>query len=643
MSDTLPTLSEVPAEKHTRVIGRYRLIQRVGEGAFAEVYFARDEETLAPVALKVLRDDIDVSIREQVRVRFLAEEKITRAIHHPYVVQIRETSPADARPCFLAMDFVAGRPFSQHVARLRQGYAGVTKPGRADYLAEVARLGHQVASAMSAAHGQGIVHRDLKPQNVLVCCEHSGQLAEVRIVDFGIAKAPVELFSVACASSVTRYWTELGTVMGSPPCMAPEQCGAAQVATGKADVFALGVMLFGSVLGVDIDVLEQRSAHLKLPEDLETALELRGPLPEAWERLLRAMLEHDPEARPDMAEVSLCLQRLSRTDQAFAHAVEAWVRRREVPAAGRLARFMQIGEQASYLTEDEQRFLEQAPRQRLHSLRRALVFSATTSSFLVLVITGGGLYLSSGVDWASPFAPDASSTGPVARRAESIPSHAGRSGEPDKSGMRIQELERALDRQLEAQARHQRSLEASRASAVELGGKLASCQRQSGELQRDVAILGKQLEKQQELLTRCDAESERLLLCRQENAVRSRELAETTQRLQMCTKSLRGTSVPPTGDLEIGMSVEERSSAGSRKYRAAAHAREQRLPWPPVLLVWTPCCWSRKNRCWWRARARPRPTPPRIMSGSYHVAPRSPVWPRDIRSLRSPGVRSWND
>src|SRR5690606_13600737 len=120
MSDTLPTLSEVSAEP-TRVIGRYRLIQRVGEGAFAEVYFARDEETLAPVAVKVLRDDIDASIREQVRVRFLAEEKITRAIRHPYVVHIRETSPADARPCFLAMDFVAGRPFSQHLARLRQG------------------------------------------------------------------------------------------------------------------------------------------------------------------------------------------------------------------------------------------------------------------------------------------------------------------------------------------------------------------------------------------------------------------------------------------------------------------------------------------------------------------------------------------
>src|SRR5690606_20710901 len=260
---------------------------------------------------------------EQVRVRFLAEEKITRAIRHPYVVHIRETSPADARPCFLAMDFVAGRPFSQHLARLRQGDGGASKPSRADYLAEVARLGHQVASAMSAAHAQGIVHRDLKPQNVLVCCEHSGQLAEVRIVDFGIAKAPVELFSVTCASSVTRYWTELGTVMGSPPCMAPEQCGAAQGATGKADVFALGVMLFGSVLGVDIEALEQRSVQLTLPDDLETALELRGPLPEAWERLLRAMLERDPEARPDMAEVSLRLQRLARADAAFAVAVEA--------------------------------------------------------------------------------------------------------------------------------------------------------------------------------------------------------------------------------------------------------------------------------------------------------------------------------
>ncbi|HEU5075721.1 MAG TPA: serine/threonine-protein kinase, partial [Polyangiaceae bacterium] len=393
MSSSKPTLNEAPLAYDT--IGRYRLIQRVGEGAFAEVYFARDEESLAPVAVKVLKDDIDPSIREQVRVRFLAEEKITRAIQHPYVIHIRETSAADARPCFLAMDFVAGWPFNEHLARFRAGRLTSEKPGKPEYMSEVARLGHQVASAMASAHARGIVHRDLKPENVLVSCEHDA-LAEVRILDFGIAKAPVELFSVAAATSVTRYWTELGTVMGSPPCMAPEQCGAAQAVSGKADVFALGVMLFGALLGVDIQSMEQSSSQLDLPQDLENSIALRGPLPQGWETLLRAMLELDPETRPDMAEVALRLQRLARSDEAFGAAVEAWVRQRRVPSARQLGHIMTTVDEARYLTEDERDFAKNAPLKRLASMQSRLAFATTAATLAGVLVLGGAALAASG-------------------------------------------------------------------------------------------------------------------------------------------------------------------------------------------------------------------------------------------------------
>jgi serine/threonine-protein kinase len=114
-------------------IGRYRLLKQVGEGAFAKVYFARDEETQAPVARKVLRDDIDPSNAEQVRVRVLAEERISKAIDHRYVVEISETSEPEARPCFLAMDFIQGRSFCQYLQRLKDPE---------QVLVESARLGH---------------------------------------------------------------------------------------------------------------------------------------------------------------------------------------------------------------------------------------------------------------------------------------------------------------------------------------------------------------------------------------------------------------------------------------------------------------------------------------------------------------------
>lgn len=551
MSSPEPPLNEAPLPYDT--IGRYRLIQRVGEGAFAEVYFARDEESLAPVAVKVLKDDIDPSIREQVRVRFLAEEKITRAIQHPYVIHIRETSAADVRPCFLAMDFVAGRPFTEHLSRFRAGRLTAEKPAKHDYLSEVARLGHQVASAMAAAHARGIVHRDLKPENVLVSCEHDA-LAEVRILDFGIAKAPVELFSVAAATSVTRYWTELGTVMGSPPCMAPEQCGAAQAVSGKADVFALGVMLFGALLGVDIQSLEQSSSQLDLPHDLETSLALRGPLPQAWESLLRAMLDLDPADRPDMSEVALCLQRLARSDEAFGAAVEAWVRQRRVPSARQLSRIMTAVDEATYLTEDERDFAKSAPLQRLASMRSRLAFATTAALLGGSLALGAALLVAGG--WLSGAPPKL--TLAASRPLFDAPAVASERASAvltnSAADARARDAKRELflerDRAQKAEALAQEG----RVELDRLRAKLGRAEARAGALESDVRERDEKLAEQRLALERCDGESERLLACRQETAVKSQELVETTQRLQMCNKSLRGGSVPPTGDLELGMS-----------------------------------------------------------------------------------------
>jgi serine/threonine protein kinase len=545
-------LNEAPVPSDT--IGRYRLIQRVGEGAFAEVYFARDDESLAPVAVKVLKDDIDPSIREQVRVRFLAEEKITRAIDHPYVIHIRETSAADARPCFLAMDFVAGRPFNDHLTRFRAGRFTPEKPAKHEYFAEVARLGHQVAAAMAAAHERGIVHRDLKPGNVLVSCEHDA-LAEVRILDFGIAKAPVELFSVAAATSVTRYWTELGTVMGSPPYMAPEQCGAAQAVSGKADVFALGVMLFGALLGVDVQSMEQTSSQLRLPEDLENSLALRGPLSKGWDELLRVMLELDPADRPDMAEVARRLQRLARAEEAFATAVDTWLRQRRVPSARQLGRILKLADQARYLTQDEREFTKQAPLQRLESLRRQLTWVASALVVVVgVALAGTGLLASGWLEAAAPRLTLAAAR-PLFGNAAASRADAVRAPELNTvSDGRLRDAKRELfverDRAQQAEARLQEG-------RVELDGLRAKVGRAEGRalaLESELRARDDKLEKQHAALERCDGESERLLACRQETAQKSQELVETTQRLQMCNKSLRGGAVPPTGEVELGMS-----------------------------------------------------------------------------------------
>jgi len=389
---------------------------------------------------------------------------------------------------------------------------------------------------------------------VLVSCEHDA-LPEVRILDFGIAKAPVELFSVAAATSVTRYWTELGTVMGSPPYMAPEQCGAAQAATGKADVFALGVMLFGALLGVDIQSMEQTSSQLRLPEDLENSLALRGPLPKGWDELLCVMLELDPADRPDMAEVALRLQRLARADEAFATAVDAWLRQRRVPSARQLGRIMKVADQARYLTEDERAFTKQAPLQRLESLRRRLTWVASALVLTAVVTVGGAGFVASG--WLETMPPRLTLAAARPLFGNATASRADEVRAPEVNTAldgRLRDAKREVfverDRAQQAEARLQEG-------RVELDGLRAKVGRAEGRalaLESEVRALGDKLDKQQAALERCDGESERLLACRQETASKSQELAETTQRLQMCNKSLRGGAVPPTGEVELGMS-----------------------------------------------------------------------------------------
>ena len=538
-------VSEGNDEAPTR-IGRYRLLQRVGEGAFAEVYFARDEETLAPVALKVLRDDIDPSIAEQVRVRFLAEEKISKAIDHRYVVQIRETSEADARPCFLAMDFIQGRSFCEHLQRLRDPE---------QVLLESARLGHQVATAMAHSHERGIVHRDLKPDNVLIVSGSARRLSEVRILDFGIAKAPVELFSVANAPTLTRYWTELGTVMGSPPFMAPEQDGQAQNATGKSDVFALGAMLFCSVFGVDAEAMSEQRTRLSLPGDLERML-LTRPLPRDWESLLRRMLAQNPSERPRMGEVAQDLQRLARGSAEFATAVDAWLKSGRVPAARKMVELMSWAESTSYLTEDEQLFLRRAPVQRLRKFRRAIAGGLVTGGVLI-----GAATLLISTSWYQ-------------KRVETIRAawHAERA--IGKQRTDALEEQQAADRHLSTRltdqatshehrlAELQRQLETERAARRRQAGAPGEVESLKGQVEVARADL-RRCEDKRELietrfkdqkrdLERCEVDAEQLFLCRQESAVKDRELIESAERLRLCTKQMKES--PPAGSpVEVGM------------------------------------------------------------------------------------------
>jgi eukaryotic-like serine/threonine-protein kinase len=191
--------------------GRYRCERPLGTGAMGSVVLARDTVLDRPVAVKVLGDHLAAD--EAFRQRFLREARLAARLCHPNIVQVFDAGD-DGRP-FLVMAYVAGETVADHVS-LGQRFS----------VDEVLRLAADLSAGLAHAHAHGIVHRDVKPHNVLLTADGAAKLT-----DFGIARAREE-----------GGLTEIGTVLGTAPFMAPEQAAGHPVGP-PADVYALGALL----------------------------------------------------------------------------------------------------------------------------------------------------------------------------------------------------------------------------------------------------------------------------------------------------------------------------------------------------------------------------------------------------------------
>ncbi|HSC88452.1 MAG TPA: serine/threonine-protein kinase [Polyangiaceae bacterium] len=207
---------------------RYRVDSLLGEGAMGRVYLAEHVLMRKRVALKVLHPEL-TAVPEIVQ-RFEREARAAAHIEHPNVAAGTDFGRLPDGSVFLVLEYVEGRALSEAIAE------GPMAVGRALHIAL------QMASALEAAHALGIVHRDLKPDNVLLVeNERTGDL--VKVLDFGIAKVPAE------GSAEGSPITQIGMVYGTPEYMAPEQA-LGQDVDGRADLFALGVVLYEMLAGV---------------------------------------------------------------------------------------------------------------------------------------------------------------------------------------------------------------------------------------------------------------------------------------------------------------------------------------------------------------------------------------------------------
>ncbi|MEZ4449121.1 MAG: protein kinase [Nannocystaceae bacterium] len=251
---------------------RYELVRRIGLGGMGEVYEARFLASGQRVAVKLLFQRLAES--EEMLTRFRHELRALEAIRHPAIVTARDFDcTAGGRP-YLVMEFVEGEDLSRRRRRP---------------VAEVARVGLQVCSALEALHADGIFHRDLTRRNILACGE--GRDVQVKVIDFGVSKLSALHYSKARPYQTPpgkRLQTRTGLVFGTPGYMAPE--ATEEPACPRQDVYSLGVVLYELIVGAKPPLawLTEISADV----DYE-ALGLDAL---TWRVLLKA-IEPDPSVR----------------------------------------------------------------------------------------------------------------------------------------------------------------------------------------------------------------------------------------------------------------------------------------------------------------------------------------------------------
>src|SRR4051812_13189589 len=203
------------------VAGRYAIERELGAGGMATVYLAHDARHDRKVALKVLRPELAAILGGE---RFLAEIKTTANLQHPHILSLFDSGEADGL-IYYVMPYVEGESLRDRLNREKQ------LP-----VEDAVRIAREVADALEYAHQHGIVHRDIKPENILL---HGGH---AMVADFGIALA-------AAKSEGGARMTETGMSLGTPHYMAPEQAMGDREITPRADIYALGVMLYEMLTG----------------------------------------------------------------------------------------------------------------------------------------------------------------------------------------------------------------------------------------------------------------------------------------------------------------------------------------------------------------------------------------------------------
>ena len=264
-------------------IGRYDVIEKIGQGGMGVVYKGHDSQLDRLVALKLLPPARDLECEG--RRRLMTEAKAAAALDHPSIATVYEVGETEDGRVFFAMAFYQGETLHERIAH---GPLPV---------AEAVRIAHQIASGLAAAHARGITHCDLKPANVLLT--RSGA---VKLLDFGIAKI----------AGVDE--TRSGEVLGTLAYMSPEQLRG-EIVDARADVWALGLVLYEMLTGEQPTAAGLRATMLA--DDPAPLPSRRVDIPRELDGIVKRALSSLPEERyRDGSALTAALERWAEHNEA---------------------------------------------------------------------------------------------------------------------------------------------------------------------------------------------------------------------------------------------------------------------------------------------------------------------------------------
>ena len=258
-------------------LGKYRIQKELGRGGMGAVYLAFDERLQRQIAFKVMLPKF--AANANAKDRFLREARAAARISSDHVVNIHEADEIDGTP-YIALQLLQGYPLDEYL-----------KKKGSPSLAQIIRIGKEMAIGLAAAHKLGLVHRDIKPGNVWLEAPNG----RVKILDFGLAK-PVE-------GAESAELTAMGAIVGTPAYMAPEQ-GRGEMLDGRADLFSLGCVLYRLCTGKPPFARPTLMSILIAiaTEEPTPVRELNPNVPEPLAELIHRLLAKNAADRPANAQ-----------------------------------------------------------------------------------------------------------------------------------------------------------------------------------------------------------------------------------------------------------------------------------------------------------------------------------------------------